>query len=99
MKKKLPVTITQTAFRKILEIKEKKRIDDAYFLRLGVKSSGCGIASYILGFDLVCEKDEVFEVDGIKIIMEKMQVIHLAGKSVDYGEVDGKSGFIFKDNN
>ena len=98
MKKKLPVTITPTAFKKILEIRDRKQIDDTYLLRLGVNSSGCGIASYILGFDLPSDKDEVFEVDGLRIIMEKVQVMYLAGKSVDYGEADGETGFIFRDN-
>ena len=96
MKKKLPITITDHALRKILEIKSDKKIADDYFLRLGVKSAGCGIGSFIIGFDYPGEKDEIFELDQLKIIIEKVQVMHLAGKSIDYGESDGELGFIFR---
>ena len=95
--KKLPVTITTLAQKKILEVRESKKIPDDYYLRLGVKSVGCGIASYVIGFDHFNEKDELFELDELKVIIEKIQVLHLAGKSVDYGETDGETGFIFKD--
>lgn len=99
MKKKLPITITDKAIVKILEIKSKKEIDKAYYLRLGVKSAGCGIASYVIGFDHRNEKDEVFELGELNIIIEKIQVMYLAGKSIDYGETDGEIGFIFRESN
>ena len=64
-----------------------------------MKSAGCGIASYVIGFDHANEKDEVFEESGIRIIIEKVQLMYLAGKSVDYGETEGQTGFIFRDAN
>ena len=99
MKKKLPVNITKKALKKILEIKKQKKIDDAYHLRLGVKPAGCGIASHMIGFDHPTAKDEVFELDGIQVIIEKIQLMHLAGKSVDYDVVDGEAGFLFRTDN
>ena len=99
MKKKLPIVISEIALSKIMEIKASKQIDDAYCLRLGVKSAGCGIASYVIGFDMIGEKDEVFELNGLKIIVEKIQLMHLAGKTVDYGSADGEVGFIFREVN
>lgn len=97
MKKKAPVSISSEALQKVREIKAAKKIDDDYLLRIGVKPAGCGIASYVIGFDHANEKDEIFEVEDVKIIIEKIQVMHLAGKSVEYGEADGQTGFIFKD--
>ena len=99
MKKKIPVVITDKAIRKILEIRENKQIGSEYCLRLGVKSAGCGIASYIIGFDYANEKDEIFELNNLQIIIEKMQLMYLAGKSVDYGEANEETGFIFRENN
>jgi iron-sulfur cluster assembly protein len=99
VKKKLPITITEQAISKILEIKKDKNIADNYFLRIGVKSAGCGIGSYIIGFDHRSEKDEVFELGQLKIIIEKIQLMHLAGKSIDYGESEEEVGFIFQDSN
>ena len=97
MKKILPVSISETALKKIIEIKEQKQIAEEYHLRLGVKSAGCGIASYVVGFDHVNEKDEVFKLNQLNIVIEKIQLMHLAGKIVDYGESDGETGFIFRD--
>jgi len=99
VKKKLPITISENALSKILEIKAKKEIADKYYLRLGIKSAGCGVASYIIGFDHLNEKDEVFELGELKIIIEKIQLMYLAGKSIDFGEADGETGFIFRENN
>jgi iron-sulfur cluster assembly accessory protein len=97
VKKKLPINITLAAYDKILEIRKNKKIDNSYLLRLGVKSAGCGIASYIIGFDHLDKKDEVFHLNDIRIIIEKVQLMHLAGKTVDYGESEGDIGFIFRE--
>ena len=96
MKKRPPLFITKKATEKILEIKRQKEIDDSYYLRLGIKPSGCGIASHIIGFDHPNDKDEQYEYEGIKIIIEKMHLMYLAGKSVDYGVFDGETGFVFR---
>lgn len=98
MEKKLPLTISPIALQKILEIRESKQISAEYHLRLGVKSAGCGVASYLIGFDHSNEKDAVYQLDQLSVIIEKIQVIHLAGKTVDYGEWDGEIGFIFREN-
>ena len=95
MKKKLPISISEQALSKILEIREDKKIADDYYLRLGVKPAGCGVGSYIIGFDHSDEKDEIFDLGTIKVVVEKIQLMHLAGKSVDYGESEGETGFIF----
>jgi len=99
VKKKLPLNISDIAFDKIIEIKSSKQIPDDYSLRLGVKSAGCGIASYIIGFDHMTEKDEIFEWKGIEIIIEKIQLMYLAGKSVEYKISDEETGFVFIDGN
>ena len=98
MKKKFPIRVTVAAHDKILEIRKNKKIDDSYHLRLGVKSAGCGIASYVIGFDHLDEKDEIFDLNDIRIIIEKIQLMYLAGKTVDYGESEGDIGFIFREN-
>jgi Fe-S cluster assembly iron-binding protein IscA len=33
------------------------------------------------------------------VIIEKIQVMYLAGKKVDYDEVEGEIGFVFRDAN
>lgn len=97
--KTLPLTITTSAYQKILDIRNQKGIKGDYSLRLGVKSAGCGIASYIIGFDHQNENDEVYTLKDFSVIIEKIQVIHLAGKKVDFDDVDGEQGFVFRENN
>jgi len=97
LNKKLPLSISENAISKILEIRKNKQITEDYHLRLGVKSAGCGIASYIIGFDHVTEKDVIYELSEFSVIIEKIQVMHLAGKIIDYDEVDGETGFIFRE--
>ncbi len=99
MKKELPVTITDAAKKEIISIRKHKSIAEEYHLRLGVKSAGCGVASFMIGFDHANEKDEQYALDGLTVVIEKMQLMYLAGKAVDYGESDGKTGFIFRDSN
>jgi len=95
--KKLPISISETAIDKINQIKMEKKIGKEYYLRLGVKSAGCGVGSYVIGFDHKNEKDELFEIDNLQIIIEKIQVMYLAGKIVDFGESEGRLGFIFRE--
>ena len=97
MNKKLPLSIAENAISKILEIRKNKQITEDYHLRLGVKSAGCGVASYIIGFDHATEKDVIYELSEFSVIIEKIQVMHLAGKIIDYDEVDGETGFIFRE--
>jgi iron-sulfur cluster assembly protein len=94
--KTLPIAITAKAQSKIIEIKAQKNISDDYSLRLGVKAAGCGIASYIIGFDHATDKDETYRLGKITVIVEKIQVMHLAGKTVDFDKIDGEEGFVFK---
>lgn len=95
--KTLPIEITDAAYEKIVEIKSNKSIDNSYLLRLGVKSAGCGVASHIIGFDRKNEKDELYKYREIEVIIEKVQLMYLAGKKIDYKEVDGETGFVFRD--
>jgi iron-sulfur cluster assembly protein len=95
--KQLPLTITDLAYQKIVAIRNDKSISRDYALRLGVKSAGCGIASYVLGFDHQTGKDEKYELADFNVIIEKIQVMYLAGKKVDYDEVEGEIGFVFRD--
>ena len=94
-RKKLPIEISDFAKDKIKEIRENKDIGKEYFLRLGVRSAGCGVASYVIGFDQLSDGDEMFEEDQIRIIIEKKQLMYLAAKRVDYGDFDGETGFVF----
>ena len=66
------------------------------FIRVGVKSGGCSGLEYVLKFDNEkTDADQIFEDNGIKIIVDKKSILYLAGTTLEYsGGLNGK-GFIF----
>lgn len=70
------------------------------FIRVGVKSGGCSGLEYVLKFDREkMENDQVFEDNGIKIIIDKKSILYLAGTVLEYsGGLNGK-GFVFNNPN
>ena len=70
------------------------------YIRVGVKSGGCAGLEYVLKFDNLKEDaDQVFEDNGIKIIIDKKSVLYLAGTILEFsGGLNGK-GFVFNNPN
>ena len=67
----LPLTLSIGAIEQLKRIKEEQQIPDSHGLRVGVKGGGCSGFSYVLGFDTIQEKDQVFEIGGFKVLMER----------------------------
>ena len=65
-----------------------------------MKSGGCSGLEYVLKFDNVkTDADQIFEDNGIKIIVDKKSILYLAGTTLEYsGGLNGK-GFIFNNPN
>lgn len=70
------------------------------YIRVGVKSGGCSGLEYVLKFDnQLTETDQVFEDNGIKIVVDKKSILYLAGTTLEYsGGLNGK-GFVFNNPN
>lgn len=70
------------------------------FIRVGVKSGGCSGLEYVLKFDNEkTESDNIFEDNGIKIVVDKKSILYLAGTTLEYsGGLNGK-GFVFNNPN
>ena len=70
------------------------------YIRVGVKSGGCSGLEYVLKFDnQKTDSDQVFEDNGIKIIVDKKSIIYLAGTTLEFsGGLNGK-GFVFNNPN
>lgn len=70
------------------------------YIRVGVKSGGCSGLEYVLKFDNEkTDSDQVFEDNGIKIIIDKKSVLYLAGTILEFsGGLNGK-GFVFNNPN
>ena len=70
------------------------------FIRVGVKSGGCSGLEYVLKFDNVkTDSDQVFEDNGIKIIIDKKSVLYLAGTILEFSAGLNGKGFVFNNPN
>ena len=94
-----PVIITSSAIQQLWKIREDQKVPAEYGLRVGVKGGGCSGFSYLLGFDVQKENDQVFEIDGMKIIMEKSHGIYLLGMQIDWLDGLENRGFSFTNPN
>jgi iron-sulfur cluster assembly protein len=80
-------------------IKEEKKPVDT-FIRVGVDGGGCSGLMYNLVFDNeLKEGDQLFEDNGVKVVVDRKSFLYLVGTELDYsGGLNGK-GFIFKNPN
>lgn len=69
-------------------------------LRLGVKTTGCSGLAYVLEFvDELNPDDEVFEDNGVKIIIDGKSLVYLDGTQLDFSKEGLNEGFQFNNPN
>lgn len=80
-------------------IKDENKPSDT-FIRVGVDGGGCSGLMYNLVFDnILKEGDQLFEDNGVKVVVDRKSFLYLVGTELDYsGGLNGK-GFIFKNPN
>jgi iron-sulfur cluster assembly protein len=90
------ISITDNAKKQAARLMEDDGMPEHSFIRVGVTSGGCSGLSYQLDFDKeMKENDQVFEDNGVKLVVDKKSVLYLAGTTLDYqGGLNGK-GFVF----
>ena len=91
----LPLKLTDRALAEAKYIYENKGIPPEYALRIGMKSGGCGVAGFFIGFDTSQEKDEQFDLDGFKVLIDKRHLMYLIGMELDFEEREEERGFVF----
>jgi len=96
---KSPVTLTSSALTEIRRLMQEPGFDVSQYLRIGVKGGGCSGMSYLLGFDAKEADDEVYEMDGVQVIVKKPHGIYLLGMEVDYENGLNARGFTFRNPN
>lgn len=94
-----PISLTSGAVKQLNRIKVEQEIPADYGLRIGVKGGGCSGFSYILGFDKKNENDDEYEVEGLKVFMQKSHAIYLLGMEIDWVEGLNNRGFSFNNPN
>jgi iron-sulfur cluster assembly protein len=69
-------------------------------IRLGVKTSGCSGMAYVMEFvDDVEDNDQVFESQGIKIIVDPKSLVYIDGTELDFVREGLNEGFKFHNPN
>ncbi len=94
-----PITLTEGAIRQLQRIRREQGVPDDHGLRIGVKGGGCSGFSYILGFDLQKASDEVYDINGVRVFMEKSHALYLLGMEIDWIEGLNNRGFSFNNPN
>lgn len=94
-----PVSLTEGAIKEVRELMMKENFDPTQSLRIGVKGGGCSGMTYVMGFDHQQEDDHVFEIAGIRCIMNKAHEMYLFGMEIDWQDGLNNRGFTFKNPN
>jgi len=69
-------------------------------LRLGVRTSGCSGMAYVLEFaDELESDDQIFEDQGVKVIVDPKSLLYLDGTELDYTKEGLNEGFKFNNPN
>jgi len=92
--------LTPTAVTKVKEILSQQTPSPAG-LRVAVVGGGCSGFSYHMAFEnqVNQDADNVFEFDGLKVLVDQMSQMYLDGVSIDYIETLEGSGFKFNNPN
>ena len=96
---KIPVSFTDRAIEEIKRLMAADGFDDAQKLRVGVKGGGCSGMTYVLSFDDVTDKDVVYDIHGIPVVMEKSHEMYLINMQVDWEGGLNSRGFTFNNPN
>ena len=91
------ITLTGKAAEKIGELLGGQEGSEGQALRVAVRGGGCSGFQYALAFDKPKDDDNVFEVDGVAVVVDKVSMQFVFGSQVDY--VEGLQGAGFQVNN
>ena len=61
-----PIQFTTNAVEEVKRLMNEEGFDRSQKLRVGVKGGGCSGMTYVLGFDLQLEDDEVYDYEGME---------------------------------
>lgn len=95
----IPLSFTEGALKELKNLLAEKQLDSDHGLRVGVEGGGCSGMNYVLGFDTKKEGDEEFEVDGIRVFLNKAHGLYLAGMEIDFRNGLDNRGFTFSNPN
>jgi len=94
-----PVRLTESAIREVKRLMNEPDFDASQYLRIGVKGGGCSGLSYVLGFDKKEDDDQVYDIEGIPVLMKNAHGIYLFGIEINFEHGLNARGFTFNNPN
>ncbi len=92
------ISVTSSAANRIRQMLDDNNIDGA--LRLGVVGGGCSGLSYKFKFETKPRpNDNVFEVDGVQLVVDPKSYEYLNGMTLDFTESLMERAFVFQNPN
>lgn len=92
VEEKSAITVSAEAKEFIAKLRADQKFPEDAFIRVGVKGGGCSGLTYQMDFDTVSQPtDQVFEDNGIKVVVDMKSLLYLYGTELDYsGGLNGK---------
>lgn len=90
------VGVTPKAKEHVTRLRQDAGLPENYGLRVSVVGGGCSGLSYQLDFDDEPQAmDQIFEADGLKLLVNLKSYLYLAGTELDYSDGLNGKGFHF----
>ncbi|ARA95014.1 MAG: iron-sulfur cluster assembly accessory protein [Bacteroidetes bacterium] len=91
------LALTDRALAKIRDIAREEAVDlETTLLRIAVVPGGCSGLTYDLGWDTTrTETDEVLELDGVRIVLDRKSRLYVDGSELDFSDGLEGRGFHF----
>ena len=94
----MSILLTESAANRVKTFLQKR--GKGVGVRLGVKTTGCSGMAYTIEFaDEIEESDEVFEGNGVKILVNPKSLVYLDGTELDFAKEGLNEGFKFNNPN
>src|SRR5262249_31002764 len=96
----MAIDLSEKAASKVLEIIREGQASgslpaEKMYLRLRVVGGGCSGFPHKLDLDpeVKADKDEVFEIHGVPVVIDKKSLLYITGAKVDFHDELHRSGF------
>jgi iron-sulfur cluster assembly protein len=94
----MAISITETAAKHVAE--QLANRGKGIGIRVGVTTTGCSGMAYVLEFvDKLDVGDQVFEDQGVKIVVDPKSLLYIDGTEMDFVKQGVNEGFEFKNPN
>lgn len=87
------IVFTEIAKEEINKTLNSPQIPAGYALRVGLKGGACSV-NYLLGLDKPTEQDEIYEIEGVRVVIERKHLMYLIGVKIDYTQTEAGMGFV-----